>query len=85
MQTWARCFQVGVATRGIVSTQHVESIHRWTEERGLSWKKTVCRLGRFYVQCIKAHRAEFKELAWTSGSCRHHVQKRAVGKERYEA
>ena len=32
VQRWAGCFQVGVFTREMVSTQRVEGIHRWTKE-----------------------------------------------------
>ena len=41
MQRWARCFQVGVLTREIVSTQRVEGIHRWTKEGRLNKRKKL--------------------------------------------
>ena len=37
----AQCFQVGVFTTGIVSTQRVEGIHRWTKEGRLNKKKIM--------------------------------------------
>ena len=41
MRRWARCFQVGVFTRGIVSTQRVEGIHRWAREGRLTKRKKL--------------------------------------------
>ena len=41
VRRWARCFQVGVFTRGIVSTQRVEGIHRWTKEGRLTKRKKL--------------------------------------------
>ena len=44
VRKWARCFQVGVFTRGIVSTQRVEGIHRWIKEGRLNRKKKLWQL-----------------------------------------
>ena len=41
VRRWARCFQVGVFTRGIVSTQRVEGIHRWAKEGRLTKRKKL--------------------------------------------
>ena len=41
VRRWARCFQVGVFTRGIVSTQWVEGIHRWAKEGRLTKRKKL--------------------------------------------
>ena len=41
MRRWARCFQVGVLTRGVVSTQRVGGIHRWAKESRLTKRKTL--------------------------------------------
>ena len=47
LQKWARCFQEGVFTRGIVSTQLVEGIHRWTKKGRLNQKKKYGNCLRF--------------------------------------
>ena len=41
VRCWARCFQVGVFTRGIVSTQRVEGIHTWAKEGRLTKHKKL--------------------------------------------
>ena len=41
MRRWARCFQVGVFTRGIVSPQRVEGTHRWAKEGRLTKRKKL--------------------------------------------
>ena len=41
VRCWARCFQVGVFTRGTVSTQRVEGIHRWAKEGRLTKRKKL--------------------------------------------
>ena len=43
VRRWARFFQVGVFTRGIVSTQRVEGIHRWAKEGRLTKRKKQTR------------------------------------------
>ena len=41
VRSWERCFEVGVFTRGIVSTQRVEGIHRWAKEGRLTKRKKL--------------------------------------------
>ena len=71
VRKWARCFQVGVFTRGIVSTQRVEGIHRWTKEGRLNRKKKLWQLFEALVVIVSELMIRgLREGARTTGSYR---------------